>query len=77
MAGDLILDVRDLEPPEPLEKVLEAICTLEEGQRIRMIHHREPHPLYPILKRDGLRYETHVTNEGYFEILIWRSSPDN
>ncbi|MDE2344238.1 MAG: DUF2249 domain-containing protein [Betaproteobacteria bacterium] len=73
MAGDLLLDVRDLEPPEPLEKVLEALCVLGEGQRIRMIHHREPHPLYPILQREGFRHETHFTDAGHFEILIWRN----
>ena len=73
MAGDLILDVRELEPPEPLEKVLEALCTLEAGQRIRMIHHREPHPLYPILQREGFGHKTHFTDEGMVEIIIWHS----
>ncbi|MDE1942764.1 MAG: DUF2249 domain-containing protein [Betaproteobacteria bacterium] len=73
MTVDLTLDVRDLEPPEPLEKVLEALCVLEPGQRIRMIHHREPHPLYPILQREGFRHDTHFTDDGIFEILIWRS----
>ncbi|MBU6504273.1 MAG: DUF2249 domain-containing protein [Betaproteobacteria bacterium] len=73
MAGDLILDVRELEPPEPLEKVLEALCVLEEGQRIRMIHHRDPHPLYPILQREGFEHETRFTDDGVVEILIWHS----
>ncbi|MDE1943163.1 MAG: DUF2249 domain-containing protein [Betaproteobacteria bacterium] len=75
MAEDLILDVRDLEPPEPLEKVLEALCSLRAGQRIRMIHWREPYPLYSILGRDGFAHETRTTETGDFEILIWR--PEN
>ena len=72
MGHDLVLDVRDLEPPEPLEAVLEALCTLQDGQRIRMIHRREPHPLYGILARDGFAHETATTEAGDFEILIWR-----
>ena len=72
MVQDLVLDVRDLEPPEPLEKVLEALCSLGDEQRIRMVHWRKPHPLYPILEREGFAHETRVTETGDFEILIWR-----
>lgn len=71
MTADVVLDVRDLEPPEPLERALEAICSLKDGQRIRMIHWREPHPLYAILEREGLAHRTVVTDAGNFEILIW------
>lgn len=67
-----VLDVRDLEPPEPMERVLDALPELVEGERLCMIHRREPYPLYPILRRDGYRYETSLTPDGDYQIIIWR-----
>lgn len=71
MPADLLLDTRDLEPPEPLEQVLEALSRLEKGQRIRMLNRREPYPLYTILTREGVCHETRCIPSGDFEILIW------
>ncbi len=68
---EVFLDVRGLDPPEPLERVLEALCNLQSGQRIRMTIQREPMLLYPILNRDGYAYETHSMETGDYEIMIW------
>lgn len=67
-----LLDVRDLEPPEPLERVLAAMETLQSDERIRMMHRREPYMLYPILEREQFAYEVTMTQEHEFQILIWR-----
>ena len=37
-----LLDVRGLEPPEPLERVLAEMETLGTDERICMVHRREP-----------------------------------
>ena len=58
MTGWIELDVCGLEPPEPMERVLEAISTLERGQAIRMVIDREPRPFYPILQRNGFTHQT-------------------
>ncbi len=71
ISGEVFLDVRELEPPEPLERVLEALCNLGPGHRIRMAIQRDPLLLYPILTRDGYAYETRCTETGDYEILIW------
>lgn len=71
MPEDLFLDTRELEPPEPLEQVLEALDRLGPGQRIRMLNRREPYPLYSILAKDGYCHNTRCTETGDFEILIW------
>ena len=68
---DIVLDVRDLEPPEPLELVLAEMETLGRHQRIRMLHRREPYMLYPILEREHFAHETTVTEDGEIQILIW------
>jgi uncharacterized protein (DUF2249 family) len=70
--GERLLDVRELEPPEPLERVLELLDTLAVGDRLRMLHRRDPHLLYPILAREGFAHRTAATAEGDYEILIWR-----
>ena len=67
-----LLDVRNLEPPEPLERVLAEMETLETDERICMVHRREPCILYPILQREGFAHETQVSDEGDYRILIWR-----
>jgi len=74
MDHEIVLDVSDLEPPEPLERVLAAIETLAPGQYLRMLHHREPFPLYTILEDSGFRYSVREGQETLFEIFIWRRS---
>ena len=55
MARHLVLDIRGLEPPEPLERVLSAIADFGRGDTLRILSDFEPKPLYRILERDGLR----------------------
>ena len=72
MAGEIILDVRGLEPPEPLVKVLDALEALPPGDTLRMVHNREPFPLYSILQAEGYQYRTEAFADGRLEIVIWR-----
>lgn len=67
------MDVRGLEPPEPLERVLEAVATLQPGERVRMIHRREPCLLYPLLEKRGFRYLAEAKSDDLYVILIWRT----
>jgi hypothetical protein len=48
-APEILLDARGLEPPEPMEKVMQTLALRRPGQSIRMLLRREPFPLYPIL----------------------------
>ena len=70
--AEILLDARDLEPPEPLERTLAALDELAPGQRLRLLLPREPYPLYAILERNGYQHETELHPDGYFAILIWR-----
>ena len=67
-----ILDARGLEPPEPMELTLEAIDSLAPGERLRLLIHRAPYMLYPILHEWGFSHRTQSTEDGTFEVLIWR-----
>ncbi|MFO1423757.1 MAG: DUF2249 domain-containing protein [Candidatus Competibacteraceae bacterium] len=67
----IVVDGRELEPPEPMEKVLAALDALEPGQHVRFLIHRQPYPLYDILRRYHYRYKTTAVADGHFEVLIW------
>jgi uncharacterized protein DUF2249 len=69
-----VLDVSRLEAPEPMEQSLSAIDGLEPGDYLRILHRREPFPLYGILASRGFEHRTFPGAETEFEILVWRTS---
>lgn len=73
--NEILVDARDLEPPEPMEKVMQALSLLRPGQSIRLLLHREPFPLYPLLTERGYRHDTRMEADGSYLILIQRDSP--
>jgi uncharacterized protein (DUF2249 family) len=70
MEQDITLDVRGLEPPEPMERVLEALSHLKKDQRLCMLIDREPRPLYRILDNNGFTHATRLRSDFLYEILI-------
>ena len=64
------IDARGLEPPEPFERVMEALSELEPGGEILLILNREPFPLYRVLERNGYAWKAASFDDGRFEILI-------
>jgi uncharacterized protein (DUF2249 family) len=68
------VDGRDLPPPEPMELVLEALASLDPGDRLRLLIHREPLPLYDLLRGGGYQWQCHAQADGTFEVLIWREA---
>ncbi|MDP3651591.1 MAG: DUF2249 domain-containing protein [Rhodoferax sp.] len=71
-AADKTIDGRGLEPPEPFVLTMDALGVMEPGQKLLLILTREPYPLYRALQNQGYAYQTEVTLQGTFEILIWR-----
>jgi len=70
------VDVRGLEAPAPLERVLEALDRVGPGDRIGANIDRRPVPLYRILERNGYAYEEAPGTDCLFEITIRaRASP--
>lgn len=68
---DLEIDVCGLEPPEPMERVLDALNMLKPGQRLKVLIPREPYPLYTVLDRNGYAHETRSREDFLYEVLIW------
>jgi uncharacterized protein (DUF2249 family) len=68
--NEILVDARGLEPPEPMERVMQTLDLLRPGQTIRMLLHREPFPLYAILAERGYRHDTRMEADGSYVILI-------
>ena len=67
---EVFLDLRGMYPPEPMERVLDALAGLLAGQQIRMLIEREPHPLYRILERNNYHYVSTEPEPGLYQIVI-------
>lgn len=68
--SEILVDARGLEPPEPFQRVMEAIADMSADDTVLMLLEREPHPLYRVLERNGYAYRTTYRDDGVFEIRI-------
>ena len=66
----LEIDARTMQPPEPLERVLEALDTLAPDDEIELVVNHEPAPLYRILARNGYSHRTRVEPDGTVRVRI-------
>lgn len=67
------LDVRGLEPPQPLVAILEALARLPEGGAMRARTDRRPLHLYPLLEQRGFTGQTEAQHDGSFITIIRRA----
>lgn len=68
----LVLDLRGLEPPEPMVRVLERLDTLARGQRLIVLNDRRPVFLYPLIEARGFVHDTEELESGLVRIVIRR-----
>ncbi len=72
-----VLDVSQLEPPEPLQRALAALDILATGDCLCLLHRREPLLLFPTLEQRGFDHITQTMPRAdnglpVFHIYIWR-----
>jgi len=72
MKQSRIVDGRQMQPPEPFEKTMEALDDLPDGEELVLLLYRDPQPLYRALGLSGYRHETALLADGTREIRIWR-----
>lgn len=72
-AGTVVLDVRGLEPPEPMVRTLSALDALPEGHTLLHVNVRVPRFLLPILEERGYDYEIDESRPDRVFMRIWRS----
>lgn len=68
------LDVRGLPPPEPFENIVRALQKLHAEETLQVFIHREPFPLYEVLKANGYAWQTAALADGSYKILISRAA---
>lgn len=66
------IDVRGMTPPEPFELILPALFKLVPGAAMQVLIHREPFPLYDLMRESGFIWETHKLAYNNFRIKIIR-----
>jgi uncharacterized protein (DUF2249 family) len=71
-SGDVLLDVRDMEPPEPLVRTLETLERLPAGTVLIQINLRVPQLLLPILQERGYAYTIDESQTDRVLVRIWR-----
>lgn len=64
------LDVRELEPPVPLERIIDTLESLPSDDWLRVRHNREPYPLYNLLRQMEFTWDTRWLG-GDCIIRIW------
>jgi uncharacterized protein (DUF2249 family) len=68
------LDVRGLEPPQPMVLVLQRLETLGQDEELEIIHSRRPVFLYPQLDDRGFVHATDEPEPGVVRIVIRRGA---
>jgi len=70
----IILDVRNLEMPEPLVRILEAVETLDEKTGLKIFHKRIPQHLLPELEDKNLKTFICPIAEGNVMLFITQNN---
>lgn len=65
-----VIDGREMQPPEPMERTLEALDTLADGDDLLLLLYCQPHPLFTILSRHGYTWSDALRADGTREIRI-------
>lgn len=71
----VVLDVREMDPPEPLAHTLAALETLADGRTLVQINVRVPQFLLPKLEERGFAFEIQEVAPDRVHLFIRRRSP--
>lgn len=75
--GVVVLDVRGLEPPEPMVRTLEALEQLPPGGTLLHLNLRVPQFLLPQLEERGYTYEVREQQPDLVRVFIRRAVPES
>ena len=70
--GVVVLDVRGLEPPEPMVRTLAALEALPEGGTLVQVNVRAPQFLLPRLDEMGWQYDVREQGDEFVRVFIRR-----
>lgn len=67
---ELLVDAREMQPPEPFERTMEAIDRMGPDDEVVLWLFRRPEPLFSALRRNGYRYTEAPGPDGCNEFRI-------
>ena len=67
-------DLRNLEAPEPMERILMACTRMAAGDFYLAHLPHVPEPLFPHLEMRGLEWDVFEEPDGSALVLIWRAT---
>jgi uncharacterized protein (DUF2249 family) len=70
--GRAALDLRELPPPQPLERALAAIDALAEGAFVHLVLVHEPLPLLALLPDRAIAWRVVERGRGETHVICWR-----
>lgn len=71
------LDLRNLPPPEPMDRILDAVQSMRPGEHIEALTPFWPAPLLPILEQHGCAWRRESTpSDDYACITIYLREDD-
>jgi uncharacterized protein (DUF2249 family) len=71
----VVLDVRGLEPPEPMVRTLAALEALPAGATLVQLNVRVPQFLLPLLEERGYSYDIREQDESLVRVFIRHRTP--
>jgi len=76
MMREIMIDVRELPSPEPMEKVIARLGEVNRQTYIKMVHRMEPMLLFPILDKNGFDYIKRPSAEGVSVYIFLKNVPE-
>jgi len=67
---EILIDAREMEHPEPLERGIAALRALDAQSYIYMLNQKNPIPLITLAKQHGFNTLSHESTPGEWHILI-------
>jgi uncharacterized protein (DUF2249 family) len=71
----ILLDVSELEPPQPMHQIIAALKQLQTGDVLVVKHRRKPIPLFEVIEGQ-YHYKCRQIAEGHFQLLFWCYNDD-
>lgn len=71
--ASMVIDGREMQPPEPLERTLAALDVLPADGELLVLLYCHPNPLFNILRNNGFVWQEDVRDDGTHEIRIRRA----
>lgn len=70
MSECIHLDLRALPPPQPMQRILDALAGLAPGRRLEALTPLRPLPLLPMLAAQGFSWQLFDLDDGQARIII-------